>query len=209
MSRMVRLGLTGGIACGKSTASSVFQSLGVPVLDADQVARDVVSLGSAGLSKIVEHFGTDVLHADGTLHRESLRNIILQDASAKHALEQITHPKIFQRMSAWQQLHEQRDTPVTIVDAALMVETGSYKRYDAIIVVSCDPETQRSRLINRNTIDRQTAIAWINSQMPLSEKVKLANWNIENNYSIETLQQHIVEHWPHFLIQVQQHIANH
>jgi dephospho-CoA kinase len=206
---MIRLGLTGGIACGKSTASSVFQSLGVPVLDADQVARDVVSLGSVGLSEIVQHFGTDVLHSDGTLHREALRNIIIQDSSAKQTLEQITHPKIFQHMSEWQQHHAEGGTPVTIVDAALMVETGSYKIYDALIVVSCDPETQESRLMARNAIDRQTAIAWINSQMPLSEKVKLADWNIENNDSIETLQHHIVEHWPQFLSQVQQRHTRH
>lgn len=207
MSRMIRLGLTGGIACGKSTASTVFQSIGVPVLDADQVARDVVIPGSQGLSEIVHHFGTAVLHNDGSLNRETLRNIILKDPSAKERLEQITHPKIFQQMSRWQVHQMQLGTPVTIVDAALMIETGSYKLYDAIIVVSCDEVIQQTRLMTRNALDRQTAIAWINSQMPLSDKIALADWNIENNESIESLQQHITEYWPRFLDQVQQRLT--
>lgn len=203
MSRMIRLGLTGGIACGKSTASEIFQSLGVPVLDADQVARDVVKPESKGLLEIVQHFGMGIKHSDGTLNREALRNIILRDPMAKRTLEQITHPKIFKQMSDWQQQHEQLATPVTIVDAALMIETGSYKLYDAIIVVSCTPSLQQTRLMTRNNIDQQTAISWINSQMALSDKITFADWNIENNSSIESLQQHITEHWPKFLDRIQ------
>ena len=202
MNQMVRLGLTGGIACGKSTASAVFKELGVPVLDADQVARDVVQYGSEGLNEIVEHFGNEVLHSNGTLNREKLRTIVFSEPEAKKILETITHPKIFTAMNQWQVQQADKGAAVTIVDAALMVETGTYQIYDGLIVVSCFPEIQLNRLMNRNQVSLKTAEQWIQSQLPLSEKEALADWVINNNHSIKTLTHQIHSHWPNFLASV-------
>ena len=164
-STTIRIGLTGGIACGKSTVSKQLLQLDIPVLDADQVARDIVTIGKPALTEITHHFGSNMLLPDGTLNRIALRNVILQNIEAKKTLEAITHPRIFQEMQRWQIMQETLRAPVTVVEAALMIESGSYKMYDAIIVVACQEETQITRLMNRNTIDRRTAIQWIQNQM--------------------------------------------
>lgn len=200
---MLRIGLTGGIACGKSTVASIVQDLGIPVLDADQVARDVVAVGSDGLNAIKLAFGTDICLYDGQLNRIALRNVILHNPEAKKKLENITHPRIFKAMIAWQQQQVTLGHAVSLVEAALMVETGSYKMYDGIIVTSCSPELQRQRLMERNNITQTEAKRWIESQLPLEEKEALADWVIHNNGSLQSLQHTVVEGWLGFLTQVQ------
>ena len=200
---MLTIGLTGGIACGKSTVASIIQNLGVPVLDADQVARDVVAVGSDGLNAIKRVFGTNICLHDGQLNRVALRNVILHNPDAKKQLEDITHPRIFQAMIVWQQQQVNLGHSISLVEAALMVETGSYKMYDGVIVTSCSPELQCQRLMKRNNITEVEARRWIESQLPLPEKEAIADWVIHNNGSLQSLQHTIVQGWPKFLAQIQ------
>ena len=202
MSRTTRIGLTGGIACGKSTVSTLLREMNIPVLDADQVAREVVAVGSPALQEIKEHFGSDVLLEDGSLNRIALRNIIIHESESKRVLETITHPRIFQEMLDWQKYQETLDVRTTIVEAALMFESGSYKMYDAIIVVACQKQTQVERLMNRNEINRPTAVQWIQNQMPIKDKVELANWTIWNDGSIDELRSKVSRQWDQFLVSV-------
>ena len=192
---MLKIGLTGGIACGKSTVSGIIARLGVPVLDADQVARDVVAPGSTGLAEIQRAFGADICLENGELNRPKLRDIIIGDSAKRTTLESITHPRIFMRMLEWQQTQEKLGHPVTLVEAALMVETGSYKLYDAVIVTTCSPDIQRSRLMTRNQISQETAQQWIDSQMALSKKEAIADVIIHNDGTLAELEMHTQNAW--------------
>ena len=196
---MQRIGLTGGIACGKSTVSAFFQKKGIPVLDADQVARDVVDVGSQGLAEIVQSFGEQLLLADGSLNRLALRRLIISDPSAKKRLESITHPRIFNAMLDWERRQLLHSHNVCIVDAALMVETGSYQRYDSIIVISCENTVQTARLAKRNKLSKKEAKNWIATQMPMAQKVTYADWLVDNSDSLEQLQKILEDNWMKFI----------
>lgn len=200
---MLKIGLTGGIACGKSTVAGILKDIGVPVLDADQVARDVVAVGTEGLEEIKEHFGATICLDNGELDRTKLRDIIINNPEQKKRLESITHPRIFMQMMQWQQRQEQDGHQVTLTEAALMVETGSYKMYDALIVTTCNLDIQLDRLMNRNKIPVETAQKWIASQMPLANKIAVANVVIENNDSIESLRTQTVQKWTTLLRDLQ------
>lgn len=184
---MRRIGLTGGIACGKSTVSHFLEKKGIPILDADQVARDIVQLGSKALMEIEQAFGSQYLLEDGSLNRIALRQLIIQDSTAKNTLERITHPQIFQAILRWEKKQLLFNHYLTIIDAALMIETGSYLRYDSIIVVRCEQQLQRERLMKRNQISSMEASKWIATQMPLSEKEIYADYIIDNSGTLEDL----------------------
>ena len=192
---MITIGLTGGIACGKSTVSSIIAEMGVPTLDADQVAREVVAPGSEGLAEIRRHFGDDTCLENGELNRPKLREIILADSKKRKILESITHPRIFMKMREWQHTQEQLGHPVVLVEAALMVETGSYKLYDAVIVTTCSATLQLSRLMARNQVSQQMAQQWIDSQMPLSKKEAIADAIICNNGTLAELEIQTQDSW--------------
>lgn len=185
---MRRIGLTGGIACGKTTVSQFLQAKGIPLLDADQVARDVVQIGSKGLQEIMETFGSQYLLEAGGLNRIALRQRIIQDPTAKKKLEQITHPKIFKSILDWEKEQLLTDHKISIVDAALLIETGSYRRYDSIIVVRCDSELQIKRLMARNQISFKEASGWVATQMPLPEKENYADILVDNSGTLKELQ---------------------
>ena len=133
---MITVGLTGGIASGKSSAARLLRAWGVPVVDADQVARDVVAPGEPALAGIVARFGAHILQPDGSLDRAALRGIVTADAAERRALEQITHPRIAAAISDWLWDRAAEGEPVAVVEAALMVETGSFRRYDLLLVVA-------------------------------------------------------------------------
>lgn len=198
---MITIGLTGGIACGKSTVSRCLTSLNIPVLDADIVARDIVQVGSEALKEIQECFGAHFLLQDGSLDRIAMRHEIITNPKSKTLLEGITHPKIFQAIHLWQQ--QQSSNPTCVVEAALMVETGSYKMYDAIIVVACEENIQQQRLMERNQIDATTAQKWMASQMPMREKMAIADWVIHNNQDQLTLEEYVKKNWDAFLTGLQ------
>jgi dephospho-CoA kinase len=189
------VGLTGGIATGKSTVGRLLRERGVPVIDADQVARDVVAPGSPGLAKVVDRFGRDVLLPDGALDRGKLRAVVVRDAQARKDLEAITHPAI--REAIGQRLAElaASGAPVAVVEAALMVETGSWKLYDALIVVSCAPETQLRRLVERDGHPEPEARAMIATQLPMAEKEKVATVVIRNDADLAALRDQLDRAW--------------
>ena len=196
---MIKIGLTGGIACGKSTVSNIIAEMGIPTLDADQVAREVVAPGSEGLAEIQRHFGDDIRLENGELNRPKLREIIIADSKKRKILESITHPRIFMKMREWQHTQEQLGHPVALVEAALMVETGSYKLYDAVIVTTCSAALQLSRLMARNQVSQETAQQWIDSQMPLSEKEAIADVIICNNGTLAELEIQTQDSWNQLL----------
>lgn len=183
---MLRAGLTGSIAVGKSFVSSVFAELGCHVLDADQTAREVVAPGSAGLRSIVQTFGTEVLQPDGALDRGKLGAIVFGDETKRARLNAILHPLIISAQDEWLQRREREDAQgIGIVDAALMIETGSYKRFDKLIVVHCRAELQLERLVKRDGLTVAEAARRIAAQMPQEEKKKFADYLIETSKGFE------------------------
>jgi dephospho-CoA kinase len=179
---MLRVGLTGSIAVGKSYVTSVLADLGCRVLDADETAREVVAPGAAGLSAVVNAFGHDVLGKDGTLDRQRLGSLVFADEAQRKLLNSILHPHIIARQD--EQLREwEREDPnaIAVVDAALMIESGGYKRFDKLIVVHCRPEVQLQRLMNRDGLSREEAQQRIASQMPQEEKRKFADYLIDTS----------------------------
>ena len=179
---MLRVGLTGSIAVGKSFVSSVFAELGCHVLDADQTAREVVMPGAAGLAAVVQDFGEEILASDGTLDRARMASLVFADEVKRLRLNQLLHPFIIARQD--EILREwERQTPngIAIVDAALMIESGGYKRFDKLIVVHCRPEVQLERLMLRNNLTLAEAQRRIASQMPQEEKQRYADYLIDTS----------------------------
>lgn len=192
-------GLTGGIATGKSTVSRLLQERGAVVVDADQVARQVVAAGSDGLAAVAAAFGTEVLTPDGSLDRRAMRDRVMSDPAARKTLEGITHPRIFAAMSARLQQLAADGTEVAGVEAALMVETGSYKMYPWLIVVSCAPETQVARAMARDDQTEDQARAVLAAQLPLADKEAVATWVIRNDGTLEALEQRVDQVWAELL----------
>ncbi|HEY0081798.1 MAG TPA: dephospho-CoA kinase [Pyrinomonadaceae bacterium] len=196
---MLRAGLTGSIAVGKSFVSSVFAGLGCHVLDADQTSREVVAPGSAGLRAVAEAFGREVLRPDGALDRAKLGAIVFSDETKRVKLNAILHPLIIEAQDDWLR-HCETLAPrgVAIVDAALMIETGGYRRFDKLIVVYCRPELQLERLIKRDGLTPEEAARRIAAQMPQDEKKSFADYLIDTsgNYDetreqVQTVYEHL------------------
>jgi dephospho-CoA kinase len=176
------VGLTGGIATGKSTVSAMFRALGCVVIDADLLAREVVEPGEPALTDIVRDFGSGVLQADGKLDRQALGAVVFGDADRRRRLEAITHPRIRERFARrLQTLADERFDGIVIFDAAVIVESGNWKTMDRLVVVVADDATQIARLQARDGIGREEALRRIGSQMPVSEKAKLAHYVIDNS----------------------------
>lgn len=183
---MLKVGLTGGIATGKSYVLSVLSELGCEVMDADQTAREVVEPGQPAFEEIVAHFGSEVVGADGRLDRPKLGAIVFNDPAQREKLNSIVHPKVFEAQARWMAEVEARNPQaVVIIDAALMIETGSYRRFDKVVVVYCEPELQLQRLMARNNMTQEEATARISSQMPSAEKLKFADFSINTSQGFE------------------------
>lgn len=179
---MLRVGLTGSIAVGKSFVSSVLAELGCHVLDADQTAREVVAPGSDGLRAITGAFGLEVLQPDGALDRAKLGAIVFHDETKRARLNEILHPLIISAQDDWLRQREREDPRgIGIVDAALMIETGSYKRFDKLIVVHCRTELQLERLVKRDGLSVAEAGRRIAAQMPQEEKKKFADYLVDTS----------------------------
>jgi dephospho-CoA kinase len=185
------IGLTGGIACGKSTVAAILRDRGVPVLDLDQVARQIVEPGEPALAEIAARWPEVVV--DGRLDRRAMGATIVQDPAAKKELEAITHPRIWERMEDW---IAAQTAPAVVIEAALMVETGSYLRYDRLIVVSASPEVQRRRLAAREGYDAATVERWLAAQLPLAEKERVATVVIRNDGDRALLEAEVGRIWP-------------
>lgn len=183
---MLRVGLTGSIAVGKSFVAEVLAELGCHVLDADLTAREVVAAGSQGLLCVAEAFGDDVIRADGTLDRTRLGEIVFGNEEKRNLLNSILHPLIIAAQDERLRLWEAEDPQgIAIVDAALMIESGGYKRFDKLIVVHCRPEIQLARLMARNHLSREEALRRTASQMPQEEKMRYADYLIDTSEGFE------------------------
>jgi dephospho-CoA kinase len=190
---MLRVGLTGSIAVGKSFVASVFVELGCHVLDADQTAREVVLPGADGLKAVVEAFGAEILSPDGTLDRKQLGALVFADEEKRQRLNQLLHPIIIERQDEILREWERRDpNGIGMVDAALMIESGGYTRFDKLIVVHCRPEAQLERLMLRDGLSRDEALRRINSQMPQEEKQKFADYLIDTSDGFELTREQAV-----------------
>jgi len=183
---MLRAGLTGSIAVGKSFVSSVLAGLGCHVLDADQTAREVVAPDSPGLRSIIETFGRKVLHPDGTLDRAKLGALVFGDETLRAHLNAILHPLIINAQDEWLRRCEAEDPQgIGIIDAALMIETGGYKRFDKLIVVHCRTELQLERLVKRDGLTVEAAGRRIAAQMSQEEKKKFADYLIDTSHGFD------------------------
>jgi dephospho-CoA kinase len=182
---MLKVGLTGGIACGKSYALKEFHRLGAYAIDADKIAHSVTEPGQPAYEEIVAHFGREILLEDGCIDRKKLGALIFGNGSERMKLNSIVHPFILQEehrmMSEAQKNPRSLRSPILMVDAALMVEVGSYRNYDFVVVVYCHPSIQLSRLVTREGLTEEEAWQRISSQMPLLEKVRYADYVIENS----------------------------
>jgi dephospho-CoA kinase len=178
--KFLLVGLTGGIATGKSTVAETLRSLGAEVIDADQLARDVVAPGEPALAEIVREFG-DVRNADGTLDRKKLGAIVFNDSARRKRLEAITHPAIRDRFLARvTELAARGHEGLVFFDAPVMIESGNYRNMDRLVVVFTDAATQRARLMARDGMAAGEATARIATQMPVVDKAKLADYVIDN-----------------------------
>ena len=189
------IGLTGGIASGKSSVAALLERLGAAVVDADLLAREVVQPGEGALAAIVALFGEGVLNPDGSLNRAALAEIVFSDPAARQALEAITHPAI--RAHAEQKLARLREQGVRIAFyvAPLLIEAGNSGRVDEIWVVYLDRESQLARLMARDSLGREAALRRIASQMPMEEKKLLGRVVIDNRGPREELEAQVRRLW--------------
>jgi dephospho-CoA kinase len=191
---MLKIGLTGSIAVGKSFACQVFCELGVPVLDADLTAREVVEPNTKGYLQIIESFGNDILQPNGEINRAKLGAIVFSDEAKRNLLNSIIHPLVFTSQDLWlQQLEAKNINKFAIIDAALMIESGSYKRFDKIIIVWCEPKVQLERLIKRNNLIVEDAKKRINVQMPQDEKKLFADYLINTTDGFDLTRKQVLE----------------
>ena len=171
---MLRVALTGGIATGKSYCLRHFTELGVPVVDADRLAREAVAPGSPGLAAVIQHFGPEVLLADGALDRAALGRIVFEDSRARATLEAIVHPEVYLRIREWF-VNLPSASRVAIADIPLLFETGHNHDFDAVIVAACRPDEQVRRVMARDGLSEHDARARLAAQWPIEEKAKRAD----------------------------------
>ncbi len=190
---MLRVGLTGGIACGKTYVTNLLRDLGCEVTDADQIARAVVEPGQPAYNDIVKTFGSENLQPDGTIDRVKLSAIIFTDAAQRAKMNAIVHPRVHEAQSQWMtDVVARNPAAVAVVDAALMIESGGYKRFDKLVVVHCAPEIQLARLMARNNLPSEEAVKRIAAQMPTSEKLTYADYSIDTSDGFEATRQQVI-----------------
>jgi dephospho-CoA kinase len=183
---ILRAGLTGGIASGKSTVARFFDELGACVIDADDLARQVTAPGGSAHQRVVDRFGRETLQDDGSIDREALARLVFSDAAAREALNAIAHPAV--RAEASRRMARcatERRSRVAIFDAALLVETGYYRELDQLVVLRCSPRTQQRRLEQRDGLSPKQAEARIAAQAPLERKLAVADHVIDTDVALE------------------------
>jgi dephospho-CoA kinase len=180
------VGLTGGIGSGKSTVAERLVEHGVELIDADQIAREVVEPGKPAWKKIVEHFGEDVLDTEGFIDRARLGAIVFGDESKRALLNELTHPPIVNSIATQLEVLQAFDG-VVVIDVPLLVESGNDRGYEAVIVVAAKPDTQLQRLVELRGMARGEAEARIAAQSPLEEKLAIATHVIWNEGTLDEL----------------------
>ena len=192
---MVTLGLTGGIACGKSTVAAWLTRQGAHLIDADTIARELVEPGTPGLRAVVERFGAAMLQADGRLDRGRLGARVFSSPTDLAALNAILHPGIAARIRAEVARAVEARVALAVVDAALLLELGLDEACDGVLLVDCDPHDQVARLRHRNGLDEAAAWARVRAQLPASERRTRADWVIDNRGSLDELAGEIGRVW--------------
>lgn len=192
---MKLIGLTGGIASGKSAVARMLRARGVPVIDADQLARDVVAPGTDGLRAIVERFGAGVLLDDGTLDRKKLGAVVFGDDAARRDLNAITHPRVAQLAMEKLEALRASGAPVAVYEVPLLFENNLEGMMDATVLVAARDDVQLARLMARDGIDEAAARARMNAQMPLAEKRKRATFVLENDGTLGDAERQLDEIW--------------
>lgn len=199
---MLHVGLTGNIASGKSYAALLFAELGAHIIDADAVVHELLASQTRTYEKIVKAFGKQILRLDGSIDRRKLGQVVFFDVEKRQLLNSITHPdvagEILRRIFDLEQLSQ---SGIVIVDAALIVETGSYKMYDRLIVVTCEPVLQISRLTTRDHLTVEEARARMESQLAIEEKLKLAHYTIDTSGTLKQTQEQVEVIYRDLLIQ--------
>jgi dephospho-CoA kinase len=189
---MKRVGLTGGIATGKSVVRAELERLGVPTIDADIVARDVVAPGTSGLTAILGRFGTSVLDSDGALDRRKLGSIVFADEAARRDLEEIVHPKVKAAIDTWlDSMSGQHNLAVAVIP--LLYETGRERDFDVIVTTACSSEEQLRRVMTRDSLSEPQARQRINAQLSTEEKVRRADYAIWTDGTHENTKRQVVE----------------
>ncbi|GAX89498.1 dephospho-CoA kinase [Effusibacillus lacus] len=190
------VGLTGGIATGKSTVSQMFRELGAPIVDADVIARTVVEPGRPAWRDIVSHFGEDILLSDRTIDRPKLGGIVFSNAAERDKLNRIVHPRV--RKEAGRQvaeyLRKDPNRPV-IQDVPLLIETGLYRQMDKVILVYVDEQTQLHRLMERDGVSEKEAMKRIRAQMPIEDKKSYADYVIDNRGGLDQTRRQVMRIW--------------
>lgn len=189
------IGLTGGIASGKSTVAAVLRQLDVPVFDADAVSRQAVEKGSEGLRQIVELFGADYLTASGDLDRAKMAKLVFEDKKALKKLENIVHTYVRSESEKFLQQHSKDGCPAVVLDIPLLIEGGWYKEVDRVWLVSVDEKTQIKRAMTRSGMLQHEVEARIAAQMPLAEKLQYADLIIDNSGSSDDTELFVKNAW--------------
>ncbi|SHI63242.1 dephospho-CoA kinase [Propionispora hippei] len=192
---MYCVGLTGGIASGKSTVSALLSKMGARLIDADVVARSAVAAGSPAWQAIVERFGQEILLQDGSLNRGMLGGKIFAEPALRNWLDALTHPAIRQEIFRQMQLAREEDCRLLVLDIPLLIEAGWREFVDEVWVVYVRPDVQLNRLMERNILSREQALQRIQSQMSLEEKVGYADLVIDNNAGLEELEKQVSDAW--------------
>ncbi|MEP6900268.1 MAG: dephospho-CoA kinase [Actinomycetota bacterium] len=183
---MLKVGLTGSIAVGKSYVCACLRELGAFVLDSDQTAREVVAPGSKGLALIADKFGEDILLENGELDRVKMGAIVFASEVKRQLLNSIVHPLVFEVQNVWLAARESENPRgIAVIDAALMIESGGYQRFTKLIVVWCEPAIQLQRLMLRNNLSEAEALKRIRAQMPQTEKKRYADFLIDTSEGFE------------------------
>ncbi len=187
----MRVGLTGGVASGKSTVAALLRELGAVVVDSDVLAREVVEPGTPGLAAVVEAFGPDVLTADGTLDRPALGAVVFGDEAARRRLEAILHPLIRARAAELEAAAP--EGTVVVHDIPLLVETGQARRFDAVLVVDVPVETQVERMVRDRGMSREDALARVAAQADRAQRLAAATHVVDNTGTREDLRDRVTE----------------
>ncbi len=193
---MLRIGLTGGIACGKSTVAAMMRELGCHVIPADQLAHQLIEPDRPAYDEIIREFGRGVLASDGSVDRDALASVVFADRSRLARLNAIVHPPVLEEIEReFARLQRQDPRGVAVVEAALLVETGYHHRLDRLVVVGCKPEQQIRRLTDKSFgrgMTREQAEDRIAAQLDLAEKCKLADDPIDNSGTVDETRRQVV-----------------
>jgi dephospho-CoA kinase len=191
---MLKVGLTGSIAVGKSYVLEIFRELGAFVLDADLTAREVVAPETKGWQLIIEQFGSNILLPNNEIDRARLGAVVFADEAKRQLLNSIVHPLVIEEQNNWL-VKKEAEHPhgIAVIDAALMIESGGYRRFDKLIVVWCDDQIQLQRLMTRNDLSKEEALKRIRAQMPQKEKKLYADFTIDTGKGFEDTRRQTIE----------------